>query len=89
MEGFGLPGLEAMSSSCPVIASDIKVFREVYGDAAVYFNPKSSADLVKKITQVIKDAKLRGNMIQKGLWQVKRYSWKTLAKQTLKVYESV
>src|SRR4030043_2146073 len=34
MEGFGLPGLEAMAAGCPVICSDIPVFREIYGEAA-------------------------------------------------------
>jgi glycosyltransferase involved in cell wall biosynthesis len=41
MEGFGLPGLEAMVSNCLVVASNIPVFHEVYQDAAVFFYPQS------------------------------------------------
>ena len=38
-EGFGLPLVEALTSGAPVIASDIPVFREVAGDAAVFVSP--------------------------------------------------
>lgn len=47
-ERFGLPGLEAMACKCPVICSNIDVFKEVYGEAAVYFDPKDSNDIAKK-----------------------------------------
>lgn len=36
-EGFGLPIVEAARHGCPVICSDIPVFREVGGDGALYF----------------------------------------------------
>lgn len=38
-EGFDYPGVEAMRCGCPVAASDIPVHREVYADAADYFDP--------------------------------------------------
>ena len=46
MEGYGLVGLEALMVGTPVIASNIPVYREVYGDKVTYFDPKSSTDLV-------------------------------------------
>jgi glycosyltransferase involved in cell wall biosynthesis len=36
-EGFGLPLVEAAQHSCPVIARDIPVFREILGEGAYYF----------------------------------------------------
>lgn len=36
IEGFGIPPLEAMAYRKPVIASDIPVFRELYGEAPIY-----------------------------------------------------
>lgn len=40
-EGFGIPLIDAMEFNCPVLCSDIPVFREVAGDAAQYFDPHS------------------------------------------------
>ena len=89
MEGFGLPGLEAMSFGCPVIASDINVFKEIYGDACLYFNPSSSKELSLKIQLLLRNNEIRTKLIEKGKKQVKKYSWRKMAEKTLKVYESV
>ncbi|MFZ2199637.1 MAG: glycosyltransferase family 1 protein [Microgenomates group bacterium] len=51
MEGYGLVGLESLMVGTPVIASNIPVYREVYGDKVTYFDPHSAADLVTKIKQ--------------------------------------
>lgn len=88
-EGFGLPGLEAMASGCPVIASVIEVFREVYGDAALYFDPKNNLELANKIELISQNDKLKDEQVKKGLKQVKKYSWRNTAEQTLKVYNSL
>jgi alpha-1,3-rhamnosyl/mannosyltransferase len=44
-EGFGLPVVEAMALGAPVLLSDIPVFHEVAGDAALYAPPDSSRTL--------------------------------------------
>ncbi len=86
-EGFGLPGLEAMAHGAPVISSDATCLPEIYGDAAVYFNPSSVLDMSNKIQEVLQNAKLRQKMIHAGKTQAQKYSWERTAKQTLKVYE--
>jgi len=43
VEGFGLPVAEALSLGCRVVCSEIAVFREVGGDACVYFDPQKGA----------------------------------------------
>lgn len=45
-EGFDFSGVEAMRSGGITVASNIPVHREIYDDAAVYFDPYSTASLV-------------------------------------------
>lgn len=85
-EGFGLPGLEAMTADTPVLCSDIPVLHEVYGDAALYFDPKDADDIANKIKLILTDKKLRAELIFKGAKQVKKYSWRKMVEETLRVY---
>lgn len=48
-EGFGLPLIEALQEGCPVMASDIPVFREVGGRHCEFFSLESPADLARMI----------------------------------------
>lgn len=88
MEGFGLPLLEAMSLSCPVVCSDIAVFHEIGNDAVVYFDAKSPQSISGVIQKVLSDQKLRLDMVKKGLSQSKKFSWEECVRKTLHVYES-
>lgn len=86
-EGFGIPILEAMSLSCPVVSSNAGSLPEVGGDAALYFDPAKTDDITKKISDTLDNEKLRQDLIKKGLQRVKQFSWKKLAQQTLEVYQ--
>ena len=86
MEGFGLPGLEAMLYDAPVVSSDATCLPEVYGDAAEYFDPTDTLDMADAIDRVITDKNLRDQLIKAGARQVKKYSWRRMAEQTHKVY---
>lgn len=88
-EGFGLPGLEAMSAGTPVVCSDIPVLREIYGNAALYFDPKDSQDLASKIQHVLTNRMTRMNLVSAGKAQVKKYSWRKMAQETINVYREV
>ncbi len=52
VEGFGLPLVEALLNNCPVLASDIPIFREIGGDNCLYFSLDSSNDLVNILSTV-------------------------------------
>ncbi len=87
MEGFGLTGLEAMKLGVPVISARSSCLPEVYGDAAIYFNPDSVDELVEIIADFIKNKELREKLSTLGPVQSKRYSWSKMAKDTLKIYK--
>ncbi len=86
-EGFGLPGLEALSCRTPLVASDIAVFKEVYKEAAVYFDPYSEKDIKEKIKLVLEDKKLNLELKKTGERVSKEFDWKKTAGETIKIYE--
>ncbi|EKE13159.1 MAG: mannosyl transferase B [uncultured bacterium] len=90
MEGFGLPGLEAMAVGCPVIAVRAGSLEEVYGQAALYFPPQDDICLAELMRQVLgMGTKERLKQIERGRKQAQRYSWEKTARRTLGVYEQV
>lgn len=84
-EGFGLPPLESMTFGCPVIASDIPAIREVNGDALLYINPLDINDITLKMNQLLIDENLRKGLKEKGLKQVRKYSWDRTAKEIVEL----
>ncbi len=87
-EGFGLPPLEAMACGTPVIASNKSCMPEILGDAAVYFDPNNTQNMAKTIKEVLTNQKLLSEMSNKGLEQVKKYSWNKMARETLQLYKN-
>jgi len=85
-EGFGLPPLEAMFQSCPVVSSNQASLPEILGEAAIYFNPYDEQDIKDKISSLIDDASLRQALIAKGLERVKMFDWYKCALETFNVY---
>ncbi len=88
-EGWGLPPLEAMSYGAPVASSNATCMPEVLGDAALYFDPHSPADIAAKISELIENKTLRESLIKKGYLQAKKYSWRRMSEETLAVYNKV
>lgn len=86
MEGFGLPGIEAMGLGAPVISSNATCLPEVYGDGAIYFDPLDVDDMAAKIDSVLSDDKLRSDLIERGYQQFNKYSWEKMAQETHAVY---
>ena len=88
MEGFGLPGLEAMSYGAPVASSNTTSLPEIYKDGAHYFDPFSVDDMANAINDVMTNASLRKKIIANGKKIHASYSWERMAKQTLAVYKA-
>lgn len=89
-EGFGLPGLEAISSGTLLIASDIKVFNEIYGESALYFDPRNIESMASAMQKVLTMNKPeRDKKIKSAQKFVKKYSWAKMARETLSIYKSI
>ena len=75
-EGFDFSGVESMASGGITIASDIPVHREIYDNAAEYFDPYATMSLVKALKKVLYDqdaAQIQETMRQRGEEVAARY----------------
>lgn len=74
-EGFDFSGVEAMRSGGAVVASDIAVHREIYAEAAEFFNPYSIGELVKAVVAVVDPLHndRRTCLVEEGAVVSKRY----------------
>jgi glycosyltransferase involved in cell wall biosynthesis len=86
-EGFGSPILEAMACGTPVITSNTSSMPEAGGDAAVYVDPFSVADLVLAMRTLLEDDELRSRLSARGLVWASRFSWESTARKAAEAYE--
>lgn len=88
-EGFGLPALEAMHCSCPVIVSNRGSLPEVVGEAGMQLPLDDEAVWTDALRRVLTDSALRQKMIERGHAQAKTFTWQKAAEMTLQIYKSV
>jgi glycosyltransferase involved in cell wall biosynthesis len=90
-EGFGLPVLEAMSFGCPVVVSGVSSLPEIAGKAGIYVDPQSPQSIAEGLLAAARERNLMQGRwrVSKGHEQVKKFTWKNAARQTLSVLESV
>lgn len=88
-EGFGLPVLEAMACGTPVITSNTSSLPEVAGDAAVLIDPSNQSQMVDAIQNIVENRAWAEELKERGLERCKKFSWKSAAKTTCEIFESV
>ncbi len=96
-EGFGLPVLEAMACSVPVITSNVSSMPEIVGDpsassgqvAGILVNPRDEVELADAMQRVLTDRALHDKLARDGRARSKSFSWERTARETLAVYGRV
>ena len=87
-EGFGIPLVEAMKCSVPIISSNKTCLPEIAGDAAIYFDPFDVEEMAKQMALINEDSNLRKKLIENGQKRIKQFSWDQSANVTWKTIDS-
>lgn len=83
-EGFGIPLVEAMGEGTPVVVSDIPVFREIGGDAALYFPADDHRAFADRVIE-LEDRELFDDLSARAVEQAATFSWKRSAEVLLEL----
>jgi glycosyltransferase involved in cell wall biosynthesis len=88
-EGFGMPILDAMVYSVPVLTSNVSAMPEVAGDAALLVRPTDVDSISNGLSTLINDSVLRADLAQRGLKRCGEFSWEKSVGGTWKVYQEL
>ena len=75
-----------MANRTPVVASNTSSLPEVLGDAAILVNPENVFEIARAMKQLLVDQVRRQEAIEKGLVQVRKFSWRSSAEKVLETY---
>jgi hypothetical protein len=73
-EGFGMPVLEAMANSVPVITSNRSALPEVAGDAALLVNPNDPEEIAAALVRLASDRDLCDDLARRGRERAVQFS---------------
>lgn len=87
-EGFGIPLVEAMGAGTPIVVSDIPIFREIGGDAAMYADVNSPDDFARAVRS-LDDRTTWSRHSSESRDQAAKFNWAHSAEVLLDVLDNV
>ncbi|RYE58592.1 MAG: glycosyltransferase [Sphingobacteriales bacterium] len=88
-EGFGLPILEAMACSCPVISCNNSSIPEISGGAALLIDKPEYNVIKDAILKLNNEPLYRADLVLKGKVQAKKFSWEKTITSTAALYKTL
>ena len=89
-EPFGMAALEAAFSRCAIIANDICSFREIWGDAALYFRANDASSLAAVIQRLSQERDLCRGYANRAYQRAREcFTAKRMIDQYLELYQDL
>lgn len=88
-EGFGMPVLEAMANSVPVVTSLRSALPEVAGDAALLVDPDDAEQIAAALLRLASDKGLYDELARRGRERALEFSWDAALAKTWDVYREL
>lgn len=88
-EPFGLAVLEAARSSCALVLSDLDSLREIWGDAALYFDPFNEQEAKEVLNELTQNDELRQEMAKRAYERASKFTAETMAYNYMKLYKKL
>lgn len=89
-EPLGMAALEAAFSRCAIVANDIPSFREIWGDAALYFRTNDASSLAENIQTLNADRPMRRAYAELAYSRAReRFTTKRMIDEYLQLYRSL
>ena len=89
-EPLGMTALEAAFSRCAIVANDIPSFREIWGDAALYFRTNDAASLAENIRLLNADRPMCRAYAELAYTRAReRFTTKHMIDEYLQLYRSL
>ena len=86
VEGWGLPICEAFAAGAPVACSSLDTLMEQAGDAAVFFDPTKTEDVLGAVHRLWDDDGLRNSLKIRGKRRAELFTWSRTARIFLAHY---
>ena len=88
-EPFGLTVLEAAQAGCPLVLSDIPTFRELWGDVAIFVDPRNAAQIAATLNRLGGDPERATALGAAARLRASIYTVEAMTEATLLAYHSV
>jgi glycosyltransferase involved in cell wall biosynthesis len=89
-EPFDMAAVEAAFSRCAIVANDIPAFREIWGDAVLYFHENDAASLASAIRRLSRQRDLCRTYANRAFQRAREcFTSKRMIDQYLELYQSL
>jgi len=87
-EGFGITVLESLKRDIPIICSDLPVFKEIAGNAPIFFKSGNSSDFAQRLSDMLNgkiDLKTKQEI---GQTISAKYNWGKTAREYIDIFKT-